>query len=62
MKTDDTQRRKKRSFKYRIARERKITGAEAILAAELGLGQVYRSANGEFALKPNDRRTPSHAA
>jgi hypothetical protein len=59
--TTDTSRRKKRSLARRIAGRRKLVGEDAILAAKLGLGQVYRSANGEFALKPNGKATPSWA-
>jgi hypothetical protein len=52
---------KKRALTRRIARGRKLVGEDAILAAKYGLGQVYRSANGEFALKPNGKATPSWA-
>jgi hypothetical protein len=52
----------KRRFMAQVRRGEKIVGQDAIRAAELGLGQLMRSVNGEFALSTARYgiRTPTH--
>ncbi len=41
----------KRRFMAMIRRGQKLTGQNALAAAGLGLGELYRSENGDFALR-----------
>ena len=40
----------KQKFIRRIKRGEKLVGNEAVAAAQLGLGDLFRTCNGEFAL------------
>jgi hypothetical protein len=53
----------KRRFMAQVRRGEKLVGQDALKAAELGLGQLMRSVNGEFALSTARYgiRTPSSA-
>jgi len=58
--TTASQERERRVILSMIRAGQKITGARAIRAGELGIGEVFRSGNGEFALSVVSlgRRTP----
>ena len=45
-----SQERERKAFLAKVRRREKIVGADAIRAAELGIGELFRSGNGDFAL------------
>jgi hypothetical protein len=48
----------KRRLRAKIARNERLVGSEAMQAAELNLGEIYRAENGELRLRPHGGKTP----